>query len=121
MNDIPIGEAVTESEAERALAVDCDCKEGMFPNGQRVTTSRRQLLRGGGLLTAAAAILPARAALAADLDPPWSVPGKIAKSDYGTRASFEKVERLSSFAGTSSLTPLQAGVGIITPSGLHFE
>ena len=93
-----IGEAVTEIEAERAPEVDCDCKEGMFPGGKIAAASRRQILRGGGLLTAAAAILPARA-MAADtaarLDPPWSVPGRIAKSDYGTRASFEKVMRLS--------------------------
>ena len=122
MDDFTIGEAVSEGEAERALQADCDCKAGMFPNGQRATASRRQILRGGGLLTAAAAILPARAALAADaLDPPWSVPGAIAKSDYGSRAPFEKVARLASFGGTSSLTPLQASTGIITPSGLHFE
>ncbi|MES2293722.1 MAG: sulfite dehydrogenase [Pseudomonadota bacterium] len=121
MNDL-IGEAVTESEAERALDAACECKDGMFPQGRIGTSSRRQILRGGGLLTAAAAIMPVRAMAAdAPLDPPWSVPGRIAKSDYGERAAFEKVLRLSSSGGTSALTPLQAGVGIITPSGLHFE
>ena len=60
-----IGEAVTETEAERAPEVDCDCKEGMFPNGKIAAASRRQILRGGGLLTAAAAIMPVRA-MAAD-------------------------------------------------------
>ncbi len=121
MNDL-IGEAVTETEAERAPEVDCDCKEGMFPGGKVAAASRRQILRGGGLLTAAAAILPVRAMAAdAPLDPPWSVPGRIAKSDYGERAPFEKVLRLSTTGGSSALTPLQAGVGIITPSGLHFE
>ena len=64
-NEFEIGEAVTEIEAERAPEVDCDCKEGMFPNGKIATASRRQILRGGGLLTAAAAIMPVRA-MAAD-------------------------------------------------------
>ncbi|HEY4274307.1 MAG TPA: sulfite dehydrogenase [Rhizomicrobium sp.] len=115
------GEAVSEADIERALQTDCDCKDGMFPQGQMGTSSRRAFLRGSGLLTAAAAIVPVKAFAAAETDAPWSVPGRIAKSDYGQRASFEKVMRLSSSGGTSSLTPLQAGVGIITPSGLHFE
>src|SRR5689334_11364287 len=107
MDDNPIGEAVTEAEAERALEADCDCKEGMFPKGRIGTSSRRAFLRSGGLLTAAAAIVPVKA-LAQDAsgEAPWSVPGRIAKSDYGNRASFEKVARLASFGGTSSLTPL---------------
>jgi sulfane dehydrogenase subunit SoxC len=122
MDEISIGEAVTETEVEQALEADCDCKDGMFPKGRIGTSSRRAFLRSGGLLTAAAAIMPVKA-LAQDSsgDAPWSVPGRIAKSDYGSRASFEKVARLASFGGTSSLTPLQASTGIITPSGLHFE
>ncbi len=119
-----IGEPATELDFAPPAQEDCACKEGMFPRA-----SRRQFLRNGSLLTAAAAILPARAALAAEassaasgaLDPSWSVPGRLAKSDYGERAPFEKVMRLATIGGTSSLTPLQAGVGIITPSGLHFE
>jgi sulfane dehydrogenase subunit SoxC len=114
-----IGEAVTEAEAERAP--DCDCKDGMFPAGKIGTASRRAFLRGGGLMTAAAVIVPVTAFAADEGEAPWSVPGRIAKSDYGARAPFEKVMRLSSAGGTSSLTPLQAGVGIITPSGWHFE
>ena len=118
-----IGEPLTDLDLERPAQDDCACKEGMFPRA-----SRRQILRGGGLLTAAAAILPVRA-MAADApaaavaagDPPWSVPGRIAKSDYGERAPFEKVMRLATSGGSSSLTPLQATQGIITPSGLHFE
>jgi len=116
MNDISIGEAVTETEAERALEADCDCKDGMFPTGRIGTASRRAFLRSGGLLTAAAAIVPVAALAADEGEAPWSVPGRIAKSDYGNRAGFEKVARLASFGGTSSLTPLQSGVGIITPS-----
>jgi sulfane dehydrogenase subunit SoxC len=122
MDHPAIGEAVTETEIEQALQSDCDCKDGMFPQGKMGAASRRAFLRGSGLLTAAAAIVPVKAfAQDAAGEGPWSVPGEIAKSDYGQRASFETVKRLASFGGTSSLTPLQAGVGIITPSGLHFE
>ena len=119
MNDL-IGETVTEAEAERALEAACECKDGMFPQGRIGTSSRRAFLKGSGLVTAAA-IVPVKALAADDGEAPWSVPGKLAKSDYGTRASFEKVMRLAGQGGTSALTPLQAGVGIITPSGLHFE
>lgn len=122
MDHPAIGERVSEADIEQALQADCDCKDGMFPKGKIGTASRRAFLRGSGLLTAAATIVPVKA-LAQDAggEAPWSVPGAVAKSDYGQRASFETVKRLASFGGTSSLTPLQAGVGIITPSGLHFE
>jgi len=140
MDQPAIGEATNEADIERALErsqekcetvfrpgprqdkeAECDCKAGMFPQGKVGTASRRAFLRGTGLVTAAAAIVPVRALAADDGEAPWSLPGAIAKSDYGSRAGFEKVARLATFAGTSSLTPLQAGVGIITPSGLHFE
>jgi sulfane dehydrogenase subunit SoxC len=114
-----IGEPMTETDLERPAEEDCPCKEGMFPKA-----SRRQILRGGGLITAAAAsaLLPRRA-LAADDDMAgsWTLPGQIAKSDYGARSQFETVMRLASAGGTGALTPLQSVWGIITPSGLHFE
>ncbi|HXS07341.1 MAG TPA: sulfite dehydrogenase [Rhizomicrobium sp.] len=121
MEEPAIGEAVSEADIERALQSDCECRDGMFPQGKVSTASRRAFLRGTGFVTAAAAIVPVRAMAADDGDAPWSLPGAIAKSDYGSRAGTEKVMRLASQGGTSALTPLQAGVGIITPSGLHFE
>jgi sulfane dehydrogenase subunit SoxC len=113
-----IGEPMTEADLERPAQEDCPCKEGMFPKA-----SRRQILRGGGLLTAAAAsvLLPKRALAADDDMGSWTVPGQIAKSDYGTRSQFEKVVREATPAGTDALTPLQSLWGIITPSSLHFE
>jgi sulfane dehydrogenase subunit SoxC len=117
-----IGEPFTEMDLVRPAEEDCPCKEGMFPRA-----SRRQFLRRGGLLTAAATLLPVRAmaadapAAAAVTDPPWSVPGRVARSDYGIRSPFETVARLATPAGTDALTPLQSLQGIITPSGLHFE
>jgi sulfane dehydrogenase subunit SoxC len=116
-----VGEAVSEADIERALQSECECRDGMFPQGRIGSASRRAFLSAGGFLTAAAAIVPARALAADDGDMPWNIPGQIAKSDYGNRAGTEKVMRLATAGGTSSLTPLQAGVGIITPSGLHFE
>jgi sulfane dehydrogenase subunit SoxC len=117
-SELQIGEPVTEIELERPAQEDCACKEGMFPKA-----SRRQILRGGGLVTAAAAtaLLPKRA-LAADDDMAgsWTIPGEIARSDYGTRSKYETVMR-SATTGTGALTPLQSLWGIITPSGLHFE
>jgi sulfane dehydrogenase subunit SoxC len=121
MDDSAIGEVVSETDIERTLKGDCECQGGMFPQGKIGTSSRRAFLRGTGLVTATAAMVPVRALAANDGDMPWSVPGRIAKSDYGERAPFEKVTRLATGGGSSSLTPLQAGVGIITPSALHYE
>ena len=107
---------MTEADLERPAQEDCPCKEGMFPKA-----SRRQILRGGGLITAAAAsaLLPKRALAADDDMGSWTVPGQIAKSDYGTRSQFENVVRQATT--DRCVTPLQSLWGIITPSGLHFE
>lgn len=115
-SEFQIGEPLTEADLARPPQEDCPCKEGMFP-----TANRRQILKGSGLVTAAAAgLLPARA-LAADGDASWTVPGQLAKSDYGTRSQFETVVREAMPTGSDALTPLQSLWGIITPSGLHFE
>jgi sulfane dehydrogenase subunit SoxC len=115
-NMLQIGEPATEAEIEGRLQEDCPCREGMFPRA-----NRRQILRGSSLITAAAAgLVPARA-FAADVDDSWTVPGQLAKSDYGTRSQFETVVRQATPTGSDALTPLQSLWGIITPSGLHFE
>ena len=82
--------------------------------------SRRALLR----LTSSASLLAlgSRTSHAAD-DPRFIGQGR---RPYGTRSEFETSARLFNTAsptpGTgSSRTPLQAQLGIITPSGLHFE
>lgn len=46
--------------------------------------------------------------------------GRLA-SEFGERSSFERLERVASFARTSSETPLQNLHGTITPAALHFE
>jgi sulfane dehydrogenase subunit SoxC len=125
-----LGEPVTEAQA-RAVAVreDCDCKEGMFA----LAPSRRQLFGGAGLVAAVGmtAMLPRVARAKA---PPGAVeypvpedptkePGRMMGTDggYGTRSQFETEVRWVSPTRAASFTPMQAGYGIITPSGLHYE
>ena len=91
------------------------------------SSDRRRFLKTGVTLGAALAA-DAGTSLAADdakpavqppaPDDPTKVQGKRA-SAYGERSRFENAVRISQ--GQSSLTPLQAMTGIITPSALHFE
>lgn len=120
--------------ARRKELEDCACKEGMFPNPGR----RRVLYAAGSALAAAAAagLAPSRAlaqtappgAIWYDVPPdPTKVPGRPTNADggYGTRSQFETEVRWrypTPTQGSSwTMTPLDKGVGIITPSGLHFE
>lgn len=111
----------------------CDCKEGMFPNSGR----RRVLLAAGtGLAAAAAGFLPIAArAHEAPTDGDWTdmpddptkVPGRpIGVNDgYGVRSHFETELRGLSETPSNltawSMTPLDKSLGVVTPSGLHFE
>ncbi|GJL56108.1 MAG: sulfite dehydrogenase [Nitrospirales bacterium] len=69
-------------------------------------------------VTAAHMLTPTSAATASSPSDPARTPGMEA-SAYGTRATFEHAQRLTT--STRSLTPLQQLSGIITPSALHFE
>jgi sulfane dehydrogenase subunit SoxC len=51
---------------------------------------------------------------------PTKTVGRLA-SEFGERSPFERLERVASFARTSSETPLQNLHGTITPAALHFE
>lgn len=112
---------------------ECECREGMFP----ARPSRRQLLRGVTLAAASSAALTtvprlsgAATAGANDNpvpDDPTKVLGRALGVDdgYGSRSQFETSARLAWKTPTReaswSMEPLQERVGIITPSGLHFE
>ncbi|WP_447969872.1 sulfite dehydrogenase [Nitrospira sp. M1] len=69
-------------------------------------------------IAAAHMLAPSSATSASSPNDPTRTPGTEA-SAYGTRAVFERAQRLTS--STRSLTPLQQLSGIITPSALHFE
>jgi len=109
---------------------DCDCKAGMF-----ATVGRRGVL--AGVAGGAAALMTARSANARDAPPgaksyavqdePWNAMGRpiMRNGGYGTRSQFETEVRWQyptpTDYATWSMTPLAAGMGMMTPSGLHFE
>lgn len=110
----------------------CECKEGMFPG-----TDRRGFLTGATAVAGAgAAALLGRSALAAAppgamdypvQSDPTKEQGRLTNDDggYGSRSQFETEVRWRFPTATKesswTMTPLDKGQGIITPSGLHFE
>ncbi|MDB6179649.1 sulfite dehydrogenase [Paracoccus sp. Z330] len=108
---------------------DCDCKDGMF-NG----LSRRHVLAagfavaGGAMTTGRAMAEAPPGAIEYPVQPdPTKEQGRTILDDggYGSRSQFENEVRwrypTASLDSSWSMTPLAAGFGIITPSGLHFE
>ena len=114
---------------------ECDCKEGMFP--QRGLSSRRGFLFAAGSAVGALGAMRLAHAEAAKAPPgavhfdvpddPTKEQGRAVAADggYGSRSQFETEVRVrypTANENTSwSLTPLEKGLGNITPSGLHFE
>ena len=82
-------------------------------------TTRRDLLTGTAGAVSAAALGSTSAAGAQGSDTTKS-PG-TPSSELGERFPHERPERLSTFRGSSSRTPLQDLHGTITPADLHFE
>lgn len=121
-----------EARALDQLAKDdpeCECREGMYPS-----LSRRGMLFGGAALgTALLSNRPAAANAPPGAIEYWVQPdptkeqGRLILDDggYGSRSQFENELRwrypTASLDSSWSMTPLAAGLGIITPSGLHFE
>jgi sulfane dehydrogenase subunit SoxC len=120
----------TASEQEQ-----CECKNGMFPTeGMPPVASRRQFLAatatGAAALavgSAANAAIPAGAMDYPVQDDPTKVQGRLTNDDggYGSRSQFESEVRWRFPTATKesswTMTPLDSGHGIVTPSGLHFE
>ncbi len=123
---------LARSQTGAAPPAECPCQEGMFPTG------RRNLLVAAGSAFAAALLSSRRAAaqkvpagavlrdVAADSTKEPGVP--IAEDGgYGSRSQFETAARvrvtvpLTSPISSWTMTPLEAGVGSLTASGLHFE
>ena len=128
----------------RGKLEDCDCKQGMFPNPGR----RRVLFAAGTSLAAAAAGFfsrpahsqpthslhekpmessPAKRAPSVSVpEDPTKVPGgPIENMSYGLRSPFETKTRQRGMSPNDftawSMTPLEASLGVVTPSGLHYE
>jgi len=111
---------------------ECPCQEGMFPTGRRnvlvaAGSALAATLLGSG--RAAAQKAPAGAVLRDVAEDPTKEPGVAIAEDggYGSRSQFETARRvrvtvpLTSPISSWTMTPLDAGVGNLTPSGLHFE
>jgi|SRR5690349_5865739 len=126
-------DALLEAEA-RVLARDRnDPASPYFAGDPRIRAERRRFLLGsiaaagvGGLLTRAAWAAPL-GAIEHEVPPDASKAQGYALDDssYGSRSQFETEARVRFKTATSqsswTFTPLQNGVGVITPSGLHFE
>src|SRR5665213_2631280 len=106
-----------------------------FAGGLAPQHGRRRFMLGSmAALGAAAALSPPRAGAADTAIPPQhEAPPDASKvqgypledASYGTRSQFEKEMRARFKTATPqsswTMTPLESGMGIITPSGLHFE
>lgn len=129
---------MVEAEARELAKRDedeCECKDGMFP--RRLVPNRRNfLVAAGSTLSAIGTGAMARAETqkappgAIDYyvaDDPTKEPGRGVGVDggYGSRSQFETEVRTrfptANDITSWSLTPLDKGIGNITPSGLHFE
>lgn len=127
--------AAEERELAKRSQEDCECKEGMFP--RRMASSRRSFLFAAG---SAVGALSASAAARAEMPkaPPGAIHYDVAEDPtkeqgrgvgtdggYGSRSQFETEVRTrfptANDITSWSLTPLDKGIGNITPSGLHFE
>jgi len=110
---------------------DCDCKDGMFPRA--AITDRRKFLFAAGSL--AGVVGSGGFAHAADNKAPpgafhFDVPddptkeqgrGVAADGGYGSRSEVRWRYPTANDITSWSMTPLEKGLGNLTPSGLHFE
>jgi sulfane dehydrogenase subunit SoxC len=128
-----MAEGLVEAErhmlAEKDRLEDCDCKEGMF--------ARRALLRGAAAVAGSGSVGFLAGGARAEAPPgaveyevpedPTKVQGRLTGDDggYGTRSQFESEVRwrfpTATLESSWTMTPLEHGYGVITPSGLHFE
>lgn len=118
--------------AKKQNLEDCECREGMFPNPE---PNRRRFLFGAAAVATSAVAL--QGAAQAEVPPgavefpvaadPTKEQGRPTNDDggYGSRSQFEFEVRWRFPTKTKesswTMTPLESGHGIITPSGLHFE
>lgn len=128
-----IGEPATDNDIA-AFEQEIREERGEAPEAPTLPPARltrRRMLTGIGMAGAAAAAIARTAAAAA---PPGAVErtvqadpareqGRTMGDDggYGSRSQFETEVRWSLPSRIASFTPMQNSLGIITPSGLHYE
>lgn len=116
--------------AKKQSLEECECREGMFPNPDR----RRFLVGAAAMATGTVALQGAAFAKAPPGAMEFAVPadptkeqGRLTNDDggYGSRSQFESEVRWRFPTATKesswTMTPLESGQGMLTPSGLHFE
>lgn len=136
-------EALIDAERKALMArrqelEACECREGMFPN-----PSRRSMLFAAGssagvAMAAALGLKPGQARAEAGKAPagavwhdvpadPTKIPGIETAADggYGARSQFETEVRWRFPTATTisswTMSPLDKSLGMLTPSGLHYE
>jgi len=123
-------EAENRAIARKQEQPACECKQGMFPATDRRGFLTRMAAAGTGTAALLGQGLAAAAAGSVDYKvqaDPTREPGRPIGADdgYGSRSQFENEVRWRYPTATResswSMTPLEQGNGIITPSGLHFE
>ena len=127
-------EALLEAEARELAHGRADPASPYFAGDPKARVGRRRFLVGSlaAAGVAGALVRPARAAaplgaVEHDVPPDASKTQGYPLDDtsYGSRSQFETEVRTRFKTATQqsswTFTPLQNGVGIITPSGLHFE
>ena len=125
------GDDVRERLAHEAHALKTkrrDPSSPYFQAGRRRFVTQSAALATGmaGLARVASAQAPLGATGHDVPSDPTKTPGyPLADESYGTRSQFENDVRRRFKTATPlsswTMTPLEAGMGIITPSGLHFE
>ena len=127
-------EALLEAEAHQLAHDRSDPASPYFAGDPKARVDRRRFLVGSLAAAGAAGVLAQSARAAAPLGAvEHEVPPDASKTQgypiddtsYGSRSQFETEVRTRFKTATQqsswTFTPLQNGVGIITPSGLHFE
>lgn len=131
-------EEMIEAEEHALAARRGSVVQPQPPKGGGADPARRRFIAGAAMAAAgagtagifarqAAAEAPAGANEYPVPDDPTKVQGRLTGDDggYGTRSQFETEVRWRYPTATKesswTMTPLQDGHGIITPSGLHFE
>lgn len=129
-----VADRLREAE-ERALAAHrADPHSPYYANPPVVPAERRRFMFGSLVVAGAVAGLPQLARAKGSLGSEehevpanaTEVPGyPLADESYGTRSQFETEVRVRFKTATAlsswTFTPLQNSLGIVTPSGLHFE